>query len=162
MTGQASFGQPRINPQPMEAFFSVKVSKVKHIFGLSCGRTMARHTCWSKDSLLVSLREGSNSLSYLSTFPFVFTDDDNGDLLLPNGYLLVSDWECWIDGILGAFQCKRITTNKRKPLLYHNCQQKWINNLLFSYLSRKSYGILLSYFSGFFFFLFFSGYTSFN
>lgn len=137
MTGQASFGQPRINPQPMEAFFSVKVSKVKHIFGLSCGRTMARHTCWSKDSLLVSLREGSNSLSYLSTFPFVFTDDDNGDLLLPNDYLLVSDWECWIDGILGAFQCKRITTNKRKPLLYHNCQQKWINNLLFFVSIKK-------------------------
>jgi hypothetical protein len=45
-------------------------------------------------------------------------------------------------------------------LLYHNCQQKWINNLLFSYLSRKSYGILLSYFSGFF--LFFPWYTPFN
>lgn len=40
-TGQASFGQPRMDPQPMEAFFSVKVSKVKPMFGLSCGRTMA-------------------------------------------------------------------------------------------------------------------------
>lgn len=160
MTGQASFGQPRINPQPMEAFFSVKVSKVKHIFGLSCGRTMARHTCWSKDSLLVSLREGSNSLSYLSTFPFVFTDDDNGDLLLPNGYLLVSDWECWIDGILGAFQCKRITTNKRKPLLYHNCQQKWI----IYYFCIYQENLMGFYYNLTFqvFFCFFPEYTPFN
>ena len=73
-------------------------------------------------------------------FLFVFTDDDNGDLLLPNDYLLVSDWEWWIDGILGAFQCKRIATSKRKPLLCHNCQQKWINNLLFSYLLENLMG----------------------